>query len=397
MPLALEGVKVIETGGAFAMVNMVGGWLGDMGADVIVVEPPHNRAQGSDWSKGDRFRPETNRNKRMIGLDLKKAEGREVHLKLAKEADVLIEANRPGVAKSLGYDYETLSAINPRIIVASLTGYGQKGPYARFPGHGLVWEATAGWLLTQGQGFANTGGDYTGKPWINYFNLPDMKAAPDFFAAILAALYAREKFGVGQYIDMAVFDGVITARRAGVPPTEAPFLRSGPGWNVYECKDSRYIAVAAVEPLQWSNLCQGLGVPEFGNDPAGRENLQGRHSLSKRAEEIQATFERIFKTRTRDEWFTHLNQWDTEVARVNTMDEAAQDPQVKLRGMHVEVVGDDGYREVQYGTPWKLSKTPGRSVYRRAPRLGEDTDQILKDLGYTQEAIASLRKANAVM
>ena len=166
MPHALDGVKVIEIA-AFGPAMKSSQSLGDLGADVLVVEPPANRAMGEAWSTGDRFRPEMNRNKRGIGLDLRMPEGRKVLHELVKGADVLIEANRPGVAKRLGYDYETLEAINPRIIMCSVTGYGQDGPYRQAPGHGLVWEATAGWLQMQGQGWGNMGGDYTGKPWVN--------------------------------------------------------------------------------------------------------------------------------------------------------------------------------------------------------------------------------------
>ncbi len=390
MAFALEGVKIIEMG-TFGPANMTGQNLGDLGANVIVVEPVSNRALGPEWSKSDRFRPENNRNKRMIALDLKQEEARTILHQMVKNADVLIEANRPGVAKRLGFDYETLSAsaINPRIIVASLTGYGQKGPYAQIPGHGLVWEATGGWLLTQGMGLGNTGGDYTGKPWINYFNMPDIKGATNFTIAILAALYVQQKTGTGQYIDMALFDGVIAVRRPGEPVrSDGAFARGTPGWNFYECKDGKYIATCAGEVIQWANLCEGLGVPEL-----AKEN----RSTGQRAKEITETFQRVFKTRTRDEWFKHLTQWDTEVANVNSLDEARDDPQAQLRELHAEVVGKDGYREIQYGAPYKLSKTPARSTHTRAPKLGEDTAQILEELNFNQADIARLKKAKTVI
>ncbi len=384
MASALDGIKVVEMG-PYAPANMAGQNLGDLGADVIVVEPPANRALGDEWSKGDRFRPENNRNKRMIGLDLKQEEARAILHKLVKDADVLIEANRPGIAKKLGFDYETLSAINPRLIVASLTGYGQKGPYAQIPGHGMVWEATGGWLRMQGMGLGNSGGDYTGTPMVHYYNQADIKGAANFTITILAALYAREKTGTGQYIDNGLFDGVVAVRRPGVQPRgDGAYSNARPSWNAYPCKDGKYIAVAAGEVLQWSNLCTGLGVPDLAKD---------RGATGQRAQEVIEVFKGIFKTRTRDEWFKHLTQWDTEVAKANTIDEAANDPQVKLRGLHVEVVGKDGYREIQYGTPYNLSKTPTRKVHARAPKLGEDTAQILKELGHKPAEIARLKKA----
>jgi len=384
----LDGVKVIEIA-AFGPAMKSSQSLGDLGADVIVVEPPANRALGPEWSAGDRFRPEMNRNKRGIGLDLRQPEGQKVLHELVKNADVLIEANRPGVAKRLGYDYPTLEAINPRIIMCSVTGYGQEGPYRSIPGHGLVWEATAGWLLMHGQGWGNMGGDYTGRPWVNYFNLPDTRTLVTPLASILAALYAREKTGAGQFIDIAIVDSVVAVRQSNVPEMgDGAFRRHTAGWNVYECKDGRYIATAAGEAIQWANLCEGLGLPEL----AKENRVRGE-----RGDEIIAILEQRFKTKTRDEWFEVLSKLDTEVARVNTIDEAMEDPQIKLRGMHVEVTDDAGYRDVQYGSPFKLTKTPPRTTHRRAPRLGEHTDMVMAELGYGPEEIARLGESGAII
>ena len=388
MPHALDGVKVIEMA-TYAPANMAAQWLGDLGADVLVVEPPFNRALGDAWSTGDRFRPETNRNKRGISLDLRQPEAREILHKLVADADILIEANRPGVAKRLGYDYETLEQINPRIIVCSLTGYGQDGPYRMLPGHGLVWEATGGWLLMQSQGLGNMGGDYTGTPWVNYFNLPDIKSAPYTFGSILAALYAREKTGEGQYLDLAIFDSVIGVKQPDVPERgDGAYARATPGWNVYQCKDGNYIATCAVEELQWANLCTGVGLPEL---------AQESQATGDRAEQITALLQGRFRTRPRDEWFDELSKLDTEIARVHTLEEAADNPQVKLRNMHVEVTDDEGYHDTQYGTPFKLSKTPARLKHRRAPKLGEHTDQVMADLGYSQADIEKLAEAGTII
>lgn len=388
MAFALEGVKIIDMG-TFGPANVTAGHLGDLGADVIVVEPISNRALGPEWDKSDRFRPVTNRNKRMIGLDLKQEEARAILHQLVKNADVLIEANRPGIAKRLGFDYETLSAINPRIIVASCTGYGQKGPMSQMPGHGIVWTATGGWVMTSDLGVGNMGGDYTAKPRMDYWNFSYIKGGPNFTITILAALYARDRTGEGQYIDNALFDSTITVRQPGAPPRgEGAFEIATHSWNAYECKDGKYIAMAVTEETQWGNLCIGLGTPELAKD---------RAATGKKSQEITQTFQHIFKTRTRDDWFKHLSQWDIEVAKCNTLDDARDDPQVKLREMHAEVVGKDGYREIQYGAPYKLSKTPARKVHTRAPKLGEDTPKILAELGFKQADITRLKKARIVI
>ena len=399
MTHALEGIKVINMG-TFGPSNFATHWLSDLGADVIMVEWPGNRAMPDGMREGGSSRATNSRDQRSIVLNLKTEEARMVLYRAVKDADVLIEANRPGVAKLLGFDYETLTAINPRLIYCSLTGYGQTGPYANMPGHCPVWEGIGGWLLMQGAGLANTGGDYTGRPFIDYYQMSDIKAGPNVAISVLAALYAREKMGTGQYLDLAIFDASIAVREPGAPPRgEGTFEMTRPQYNVYECKDGKYISTAANEKLQWSNLCEGLGVPELAGFITGVAEISSpdQQPEQQRNQEIRETFQRIFETKTRDEWFRHLTQWDTQIAKVNTIDEAKEDPQVKVRGMHVEVVGEGGHREIQYGTPFKLSKTPGRSVHRRAPKIGEDTDQVLAQLGYNKADIARLRQNGAAI
>ena len=273
--------------------------------------------------------------------------------------------------------------------MCSVTGYGQEGPYRRHPGHGLVWEATAGWLQMQGQGWGNMGGDYTGKPWVNYFNLPDTRSLVAPLASILAALYVREKTGEGQFIDMAIVDSVIAVRSPNIETAgDGAFRRHSAAWNVYECKDGRYIATAAGEAIQWANLVTGLGLPELAPEPRAR---------GERGEEIIKLLEERFMTKTRDEWWEILSKVDTEAAKVNTLDEAKEDPQIKLRGLHVEVTDDEGYHDVQYGAPFKLTKTPPRTKHRRAPRLGEHTDSVLTSIGYSMDEIERLGESGAII
>ncbi|MFA7248304.1 MAG: CaiB/BaiF CoA-transferase family protein [Dehalococcoidia bacterium] len=384
----LDGVKIIEIA-TYAPANMAAGWLADLGADIIVVEPPSNRALGPEWDKSDRLRHVENRNKRGIGLNLREPEGQAILHRMVQDADILIEANRPGVAKRLGFDYETLSKINPRIIVCSSTGYGQQGPMSHLPGHGRVWEATGGWLLTQGTGLGNMGGDYTGVPYMNPFNLADIKSAPYILSTILAALYARTNTGEGQHLDIALFDAVIAVRNPATPARgDEAWERHTAANGVYVCKDGRYIAFAVSEALQWKNMCTGVGHPEFESE---------FRPSNARADEIRAIFARRFMEKTRDEWFAELSQYDMEVAPVLTLDESASNPQVKLRNMHVEVTDDAGYHQVQYGAPFHLSKTPPKIKHRRAPRFGEHTEQVLAELGYSAGEIAKLTSSGVAI
>ena len=193
MPLALEGIRVIEMG-IFGPGNITSQWLGDLGAQVDMVEAPGG-ANNASWREGGSAREENGRNKRSIVLNLKSGEAQAVLHKMVSTVDVFIEANRPGISKRLGFDYPTLSAINPRLVYCSVTGYGQDGPYKMMPGHGNAWEGTGGWHMMQGQGLGNMGGDYTGKPWLNPFNLADIKGALNAMVAITTALYARERIG----------------------------------------------------------------------------------------------------------------------------------------------------------------------------------------------------------
>ena len=383
MPHPLDGIKIIEIA-TYAPANMAAGWLADLGADIIVVEPPANRALGPEWDKSDRIRHVENRNKRGIGLNLREPEGQEILHRLVRDADVLIEANRPGVAKRLGFDYETLSKINPRIIVCSSTGYGQEGPMSHMPGHGRVWEALGGWLRSQGMGLGNMAGDSTGEPYMNPFNLADIKSAPLILATILAALYAREKTGEGQYCDIALFDAVIAVKDPEKPTrgAEAWNRAPRPSWNNYLCSDGKYIAFAAGEAIQWANLCRELGLEQYTSD-------RGQLSAEKTAEIVDA-MANVLKTKTRDEWFAQLSQHDIEVAPVLSLEEAAENEQVKLRNMHVDVRDDAGYHQVQYGTPIHLSKTPPKTQHRRAPKFGEHTEEVLAELGYSAEQIEKL-------
>jgi crotonobetainyl-CoA:carnitine CoA-transferase CaiB-like acyl-CoA transferase len=371
--------------------------LADLGADVIRVgEPGGGRRAGIERSRMSETEliaqrrltafNALDRNKRSITLNLKLPEALAAFYDLARNADVVVEGYRPGVARRLGVDYETLSAINPRIICCSISGYGQDGPYRLVVGHDINYVAMSGALSMIGEKDgppaipANLLGDYGGG---------GMHAA----AGIMAALIARERTGRGQYIDIAMTEGVITLAASAFSQTLAtgePILRGEnrltggvPHYNVYVCKDGGYIAVGANEPWFFENLCRELDGEEFAAEHA---------AAGERREQVFDFFRRTFAQRTRDEWWERLKEKDVCVAPVYTLAEAANDPQIRARGMVVDLPHEEFGTVRQVGISIKLSDTPG-AVRHTAHQAGEDTDAVLHEAGWSAGRIAALRAA----
>src|SRR5215831_18716631 len=308
----LDGIKILDLtklapGPHCTMI------LGDLGADIIRVEEPGEptgrRAAQAGTAQVKAPRPSyapTNavaRNKRSIGLNLKSEPGREIFLRLARDADVVVEEFRPGVAKRLGIDYEMLSRLNPRLIYCAVTGFGQTGPYRDLVGHDLNYIAQAGALSLIGR---------KGQMPTIPLNLLADYAGGGMHAAIgvLAALLARHQTGRGQYVDIAMLDGTMLLLaqalsafygnhkipQRGTMPVDG----SAPWYNLYLTKDEKYITIGSVEPWFYANLCRALGTEEY---------IQDEHN-SARFDEIKARFTEIFRTKTRDEWWEILSKND---------------------------------------------------------------------------------------
>ncbi len=396
MPTALQGIKVVDLSrmapGPFC--TMV---LGDLGADVVRVEEPGGgrmaRARTSSASDDDDIIRRSafnalNRNKRSIALNLKQPAAQKVLHSLATDADVFVEGFRPGVVKRLGCDYETLRSLNPRLVYCSLSGYGQTGPYSKLAGHDINYISVGGALGVIGKD--------DGDPVIPYNIIADYAGGGMHAAtAILAAIIARGHTGQGQYVDIAMSDGVAYMMASllseyfatGATPSRGKMSLNGgaPYYNVYRCRDGQYISVGCIEPWFWSALCEAVS----------REDLIEGQFDTARAEYTIGELRKTFMEKDRDEWWELLsNREDIAAAKVSTLDEVAADPQNLHRDMVIEVDSIDGRPVKQVGIGPKLLSTPG-SVRSLGVTVGHDTDEILSELGYSTAETAELRRSMA--
>jgi crotonobetainyl-CoA:carnitine CoA-transferase CaiB-like acyl-CoA transferase len=384
----LEGIKILDLSrlapGPFCSMM-----LGDLGADVLLVEAPADGklaaaivARPADAEKYAAYNI-LSRNKRSIVLNLREQEAREIFYKLAKTADVVLEGFRPGVVKRLGVDYETLSKRNPRLVYCSLSGFGQTGPYSQMVGHDINYISVGGALGMIG---------WPDAPPAIPMNIIADFAGGGMHAAygILAALMARERTGRGQYVDIAMSDGVLyllasmvgNVLMGGGSPSRGATLLNGsvPHYNVYECSDGGWISLGSLEPHFFVNLCKAMECEQF---------IPHQYDAAKRGE-IAAYFKARFLTKTRDEWFGILNKTDICVGPVYSLEEALSDPHNLAREMVVEVEHPTLGKVKTLGIGTKLSDTPG-SVRSTAPIAGQHTDEVLASIGYNAEAIAALK------
>jgi crotonobetainyl-CoA:carnitine CoA-transferase CaiB-like acyl-CoA transferase len=370
--------------------------LADFGAEVLKVEdtamgdyirwsPPYYEG-AEDTSKSALYLA-LNRGKRSIRLNLKEERGREVLLKLAQEYDVLLESFRPGVLDRLGVGYERLREENPRLVYCAITGYGQDGPYRDRSGHDMNYLGLIGLLgLT---------GEKDGPPIMSGGQIADLGGGALMAAfGIMAALHERERSGEGQLVDVSMADGALSwlALVAGryladgvVPKRGEPELAGGlVCYRPYACKDG-WVTLGALEPKFWQAWCRGVG----------REELIEKQ-FERPGSEAHAEVERIFLDRTRDEWHEFATHNDCCLEPVLDLDEALDSELVRAREMVVELEQPGATRPVrQLGVPVKLSRTPG-AVEKPGPALGEHTDSVLQQLGYSTAEIEALKEAGAV-
>jgi crotonobetainyl-CoA:carnitine CoA-transferase CaiB-like acyl-CoA transferase len=392
----LDGLKVLEMA-RVAPAEMPGMFLADMGAQVLKIETPPEEPENAEWRRRAAF-VYVNRNKRSLALNMKAPDGQAIFKRLAATADVLIEGFRPGVMKRLGADYETLRAANPRLVYCSLSGFGQNGPYRDYPAHDGNYLSLAGVLGLIGEADR--------KPVFPLNLVADYAGASMHGAlGIMLALFARERTGVGQHVDVSYLDTSVALLAATpnmrffwsdgwAPKRGAGFLGgSYPYYAVYETKDGKLLTIGCTEPWLWANFCKAIERPEFAK--FARQPDQLVRAANAEEERCRKEIEAIIRTRTRDEWYDFLAKADVCVGKVYDPEEMVRDPQVQARDMVVEIRDPRHGTVTQFGQPIKLSETPG-SIRTAAPYTGEHTDQVLGELGMSHAEIASLREEKIV-
>ncbi len=378
MPHALEGIQVLDLTGYIAG-SYAAMMLGDLGANVIKVEPP----------EGDPFRELQgffgwNRGKRSIAVNLKDPAGREIVEKLATQSDVVMENFRPGVADRLGVGYETLSRLNPRLIYCAVTAFGQDGPYRDRPGFDPLLQAMGGLMALQGG---------AGAPQYLRVALTDYYAAALGAQGVLAALFVRERTGLGQRVGTSLLQASLALQSGNVVdyPGKKPVPRDNPTYRLYQAGDGGWFFLACGNQSFWLKLCELLGRPDLAEDPRfGSWMARLEHG-----EALTPILEAAFTTKPCDEWLKLLAAHDIPAARVQTLADFMNDPGVAHHRMVVTYEHPEVGTLTLMGIPITFSETPGRDA-GAPPTLGQHTNQILIELGYSSAAIADLTARGGV-
>jgi crotonobetainyl-CoA:carnitine CoA-transferase CaiB-like acyl-CoA transferase len=380
----LDGVTVldftqIELGPCATQV------LGDFGADVIKIERPgagdFSRALMKHASGESAIYWSLNRNKKSVAIDVRSPLGREAIYRLARKADVVVHNFRPGVLERLGFGYEDLSKINPRIIYAFGSGYGPTGPYRDKGGQDVLAQAMSG--------IASRRSEPDAPPEPCATPIADFTGGMLLVQAILLALLAREKSGVGQIVHVALLDGMLAMQlqeaSAWLNLGERLNWGSFPLSGTFKTLDGHVVMVGAFKPNPLQEICRGLGIEDLSANPRyANHAAQVAHR-----DELQARWRDELGKRTTKQVIDALESVDILCAPVNDIEAALADPQVAENGMVVEMRHPDAGTIRTVGIPQKLEGTPG-VVRLPPPRLGEHTHQVLSELGFTADEIASM-------
>ena len=383
---ALEGIKIIDFS-KWLPGQYCGMVLGDFGADVIKVEDVKG-----DVTRG--FTPAKepgmsywhlmlNRNKRGITVNLKTPAGREVLLRLLEDADVFLEGFRPGYLKMLGLDYESVSKINPRLIYCSITGFGPEGKYKHMPSHDLNVIGLAGVAAPE------DGTDIS----VPSVQVAALGGSLNAISGILMALYARERTGKGQLVNVDLYSSAINAeitaissvigcRETGMPS----FGRTASHYySVYKTKDGRYLSIGTIEPKFWQKMCRLIDLPE----------LENRQFDFANSAEIKEKLAAAFAGKTQAEWLELIGKDEFCVTPIRTLQEALDSSLTTEQSQMLVTKKEDFGNYTYVKSAAKLSDTPG-TIRKRAPYLGEHTQEVLESAGYTKEEIAAMHEKGEI-
>ena len=400
----LDGIRIIDWT-IWQQGPVATQMLADLGAEVIKIEERERgdpgrgitAVAGSATVKSGRnyYFEANNKHKKSIALNLKQPEAREIVHRLASRSDVFVQNFRKGVAKRLGLGYAELAALNPRIIYASASGYGPEGPDSAEPSFDYLGQARSGIMNAIGSGSTT--------PTYVYGGIADQMGAIMLAYGVLAALFARERTGIGQEVDASHLGSMMALQGLNVVartimgkefPRNTRANAYNPLWNHYRCADDKWISLAMLQPDRyWKNFCEVVGKPELLEDPRFAEvKTRGKNSAA-----LVAIFDEVFATRPRDEWMRVLKgRGDFIYTIVNSVTDLPDDPQVRANDYVVDYDHPALGNLTLLGMPVKLSATPGEPR-GHAPELGEHTELLLTEmLGYSWDDVARLRDANVI-
>ncbi|HZG80263.1 MAG TPA: CoA transferase [Brevibacillus sp.] len=395
MQQALQGMKVIDLTQVLAgpYCTMV---LGDLGADVIKVEKYPNgddsRIMGPYFEQESYSFMAANRNKRGIRLNIKEQQGKDILYDLVKTADVFIENFRPGTAKSLGIDYETLREINPGLIYCSISGYGQTGPYSAKGGYDIMAQGLSGMMSMTGE--------KGGRPVKNGIAIHDIAAGMTAIYAIMAAFIHKMKAGEGQYIDLSLVDsglawtvwesaayfgaGEVSTANGSAHRVTAPY-------QGFPTKNG-HILVGAGNQKLWEKFCREvIEREELIHDPRFLTNTDRRDHL----DELEQVIQDILMQADSEYWLASLDEAGVPSSPIYSYDQALNDPHIRSREMVIEYEHPLAGKIQSLGFPAKMSRTPGQ-VKRPAPLLGQHTKEVLEELQYSEETIRELEEKKII-